>query len=147
MADSAHSRLVWLCCLAGRSEWLWWKHFLCSFCVHMGEKFQKSALPTSFNFVRVRAARQPHVKYDALLYFSHLSISNYLWWLKNGTIINKTLQINRDHLLNDLSNKGSALKRVDALQTIEWLFKFLNKCWIYSFLDTYVYWKRKVTLN
>ena len=31
----------------------------------MGEKFQKSALPTLFNFVRVRAAHQPHVTYVA----------------------------------------------------------------------------------
>ena len=51
----------WPYCLAGRSEWLWWKKILCSFCVHMGEKFQKSTLPTSFYFVRVRAARQPHM--------------------------------------------------------------------------------------
>ena len=30
----------------------------------MGIEVQKSAIPTFFNFARVRAAPQPHVKYD-----------------------------------------------------------------------------------
>ena len=46
----------------------------------MGIKAQKSALPTLFNFARVRAAHQPHVfieilKNEADLYVSILSIS------------------------------------------------------------------------
>ena len=37
--------------------------FFCQgpFCVHNGVVFQKNALPTLFNFVRVRKSHQPHV--------------------------------------------------------------------------------------
>ena len=35
--------------------------FWCSFCIHMGKEFQKSALPSLFHFVRVRASLQLHV--------------------------------------------------------------------------------------
>ena len=35
--------------------------FWCTFCLHMCEKFQKTAFTTLFNFVRVRADYQPHV--------------------------------------------------------------------------------------
>ena len=31
------------------------------FCVHMEVEFQKNALPTLFNYVRVRESHQPHV--------------------------------------------------------------------------------------
>ena len=34
----------------------------------MGKEFQKSALPTLFHFVRVRAAFQPHVCYLTIIF-------------------------------------------------------------------------------
>ena len=55
------SRLDWPCRLAAITEGQKLNCFLCSFCLQMPIKVQKSALPTLFNFARVRAASQPHV--------------------------------------------------------------------------------------
>ena len=48
--------------LTVNSEFKWWNFFLFSFCLHMGKGFQKSALPTWFNFVGVMAALQSQIE-------------------------------------------------------------------------------------
>ena len=54
---------------------------LTSFCFYKGKEFQKSALPTLFNFVGVRAAHQPHVY---LTSFSYFFICSFLIVLPNS---------------------------------------------------------------
>ena len=51
----------------------------------MGIKVKKSALPTLFNFARVRAAHQPHVN-DALLTLENIFLLDFkMRFLKNVT--------------------------------------------------------------
>ena len=53
------SRLDWPHKLAAISECQKWKTFLMLILLHMDIEVQKSALPTLFDFARVRAASQP----------------------------------------------------------------------------------------
>ena len=55
------SRLDWPHMLAAITEGQKWKTFLMLILSSHGIEVQKSALPTLFNFARVRAASQPHV--------------------------------------------------------------------------------------
>ena len=55
------SRLDWPHMLAAISEGQKWKTFLILILFHMGIEVQKSALPTLFNFAKVKEASKPHV--------------------------------------------------------------------------------------
>ena len=94
MADLAHqgwiSLACWLVVLKSNYEICFW----CWFCIHIGKEFQKSALPTLFHFVRVRAALQPHVISKSLTVLSLFSFFCILTELEAACIFH------RIHIMN-----------------------------------------------
>ena len=71
MADLAHQGRIGCACqlvvLKPNDEIFFWF----SFCLHMFKEFRKSALPTLFHFVRVRAAFRPYVWKFLIKYTRH----------------------------------------------------------------------------
>ena len=100
--------------LAGSFEDQWCYLFWCSFCIHMGKKFQKSTLPTLFYFVRVRADLQPHVIF--WIFFLLLLRNSYY------RTLNRSCTLLFEHILLHVHYKMCTRSRVrDLKSSIVWI--------------------------